>query len=625
MSNQPLRTTAFALCAATLLAFSFAACSESGPDPTEEETGVVQVSAALTQSDITSVTYEITGADIDPPLTGDLTVANSEATGTIAGVPSGDNRVITVRAFAGATQVCEGTATFSVTKGQTTNVNVLFECDDLVGSINVAATFNTAFGADAAFAQVVAADAGFDVTVPLSIAGDTVRGMVMEVPAGTGRVVTVSTSLAGATQCTGAMMVDVVAGQSADATGIVLSCGEDAGAVAVSGTFNFKPRIHAVFASNTAPNDGQSVDLSAVATDPDGDSLSYTWSSDVGGSFGDTSLAQTTWDSAGLAGQTATLQISVTDGITTAVTGQVVVTVGTAPPPAVLINEVAYDGPGGTDPETVFIELWGPAGADLSGFTLVAINGSTGSIYDTIDLNGQTIPDDGFFVMTHSGANTATAAASDMTDDGVDLQNGDDALQLHHDGSAVDAVAYGADAASHGEGTAAEDVAEGWALTRGSAHADTGNNADDFKPTAFPSPGGNTRAPDWWNLQSPHTISTTAGETSEPVFGQIHIAGVTDAAGAADGVAAQLGWGAATADPGADPASYTWVDATFNVDSGNNDEYQATITQPEAQPFNFLYTYRYSLNGGLDWHYADTTGSDDGYDAAALGTLSVAD
>jgi predicted extracellular nuclease len=58
--------------------------------------------------------------------------------------------------------------------------------------------------------------------------------------------------------------------------------------------------------------------------------------------------------------------------------------------PSVFINEIHYDNTGTDTGEAV--EIAGPAGTDLTGWSLVLYNGSNGSVYDTDSLSG-TIPD----------------------------------------------------------------------------------------------------------------------------------------------------------------------------------------------------------------------------------------
>ena len=53
---------------------------------------------------------------------------------------------------------------------------------------------------------------------------------------------------------------------------------------------------------------------------------------------------------------------------------------------SVFINEIHYDNSGTDTGE--FVEIAGPAGTDLTGFSLVLYNGATGAPYNTISLSG---------------------------------------------------------------------------------------------------------------------------------------------------------------------------------------------------------------------------------------------
>ncbi len=111
----------------------------------------------------------------------------------------------------------------------------------------------------------------------------------------------------------------------------------------------------------------------------------------------------------------------------------------------------------------------------------------------------------------------------------------------------------------------------------------------------------------WANLQSQdnitHVISVTT--PTEPVFGQVWIDGATNQPGATPTLMAQLGFGPAGSNPAGNPA-WTWVDAQFNTDSGNNDEFVASMLPDTTGDFD--YVYRYSTTGGRDWLYADRDG-----------------
>jgi hypothetical protein len=90
----------------------------------------------------------------------------------------------------------------------------------------------------------------------------------------------------------------------------------------------------------------------------------------------------------------------------------------------IFINEVYYDTPG---PDSgCFIEVFGPDGVNLDGFSLVGINGNNGAEYAIIDLSGYIMPGDGFFVV----ADYATVPNADLVNVDANLQNGPDNLEL---------------------------------------------------------------------------------------------------------------------------------------------------------------------------------------------------
>ncbi|MEM7212484.1 MAG: ExeM/NucH family extracellular endonuclease [Pseudomonadota bacterium] len=92
--------------------------------------------------------------------------------------------------------------------------------------------------------------------------------------------------------------------------------------------------------------------------------------------------------------------------------------------PDIFINEVDADQ---TDTDAAeFIELFGDPGASLDGLSLVLYNGSDDASYDAIDLDGQVLDENGFFVVGSS--NVANVDLVEFTTNG--LQNGADAVAL---------------------------------------------------------------------------------------------------------------------------------------------------------------------------------------------------
>lgn len=138
-----------------------------------------------------------------------------------------------------------------------------------------------------------------------------------------------------------------------------------------------------------------------------------------------------------------------------------------------VINELYYDSPS-TDAGT-FIELRGPAGKALSGYTLAAFD-TAGTQYRTITLSG-TIPASGYFVV----AQDTTVPSRTLVNAGADLNNGSGSLRLLKSTTIIDAVAYGSPTSSRGEGTSAPTTGAGSALARVPDGSDTNANSVDFK------------------------------------------------------------------------------------------------------------------------------------------------
>jgi hypothetical protein len=129
---------------------------------------------------------------------------------------------------------------------------------------------------------------------------------------------------------------------------------------------------------------------------------------------------------------------------------------------------------------------------------------------------------------------------------------------------------------------------------------------------------------DFCNLQFPASTTVSAGTPTPMIFGRIFEAGVTESAGPHPSVRAELGLGPTTADPRTDQG-WVWSPASYNVQVGNEDEYQLMLIGPV--PGTFSYTFRFSFDDGITWTYCDLdgAGSNPGlvFDPTQLGTLTV--
>lgn len=167
-----------------------------------------------------------------------------------------------------------------------------------------------------------------------------------------------------------------------------------------------------------------------------------------------------------------------------------------------IISELMF-APETDQPE--WVELAGPAGTDLTGFRIGAVNGNDGSNLFNIGLTGS-IGTDGRFLIS-----SAEMDGADQVDAELIMQNGpDNVVFMDCDGQTVDAVGYGefdAETVFVGEGTPATDTGRGESLARCPGAADTNDNAADFHVSVEPTPKADNS-----NFEDPFTcINCVAG------------------------------------------------------------------------------------------------------------------
>ncbi|MGM0595498.1 MAG: hypothetical protein ACQES9_00510, partial [Myxococcota bacterium] len=132
---------------------------------------------------------------------------------------------------------------------------------------------------------------------------------------------------------------------------------------------------------------------------------------------------------------------------------------------------------------------------------------------------------------------------------------------------------------------------------------------------------------DWCIFQYPESTTMTTDATSEMLYGRVYAMGITEGAGQGTGITAEIGYGNSGSNPQSHP-SWTFVPAEYNVSvdglvAGDlaNDEYSGTITVLNTGTYSMV--YRFSRDGGNNWTYCDTTGSDDGFDQADMASITV--
>lgn len=114
----------------------------------------------------------------------------------------------------------------------------------------------------------------------------------------------------------------------------------------------------------------------------------------------------------------------------------------------------------------------------------------------------------------------------------------------------------------------------------------------------------------WANLQSPTADIAVAEGTSVDYYGQVFSDGVTNSAGEGTLIDAWVGYSTSNSDPSL--GGWTWVNATYNLDVGNNDEYKGTLSGLTPGTYYVAYRYRVGASGpfiygGKNGFWSDTT------------------
>jgi predicted extracellular nuclease len=284
-----------------------------------------------------------------------------------------------------------------------------------------------------------------------------------------------------------------------------------------------------------------------------------------------------------------------------------------------------------------FIELHnrGTVAVDLTGWS-VQYASSTGSSWTVTALTGTTLQPGAFYLIQEgagsgSQPNLPTPDASGTiamsgTGGKVALVNTTTALSgtCPTGAQIVDLVGFGSSAnCFEGSGPTPAPSNTLGVLRSLAGCTDTADNATDFlaqpvnprntasaEQSCSPAQNesGNALEADYCTTQFPLSFNVTAG-SSQSAFGQIYETGVTETAGANGSVLAQFGYGPPSVNPQYE-YGWKWLSTTYNVQSGNNDEYQATFNAPVAG--SYLYGFRFSLDGGASWTYCDNNQGDSG-------------
>ena len=115
--------------------------------------------------------------------------------------------------------------------------------------------------------------------------------------------------------------------------------------------------------------------------------------------------------------------------------------------------------------------------------------------------------------------------------------------------------------------------------------------------------------PDWANFQWPGGGEGLLGQDFW-VYAQVYEPGVTDASGQGSGMHAQFGISPSNTNPSGD--GWTWHDAVYNEDNGNNDEYWLNLKNVITETGVYYVASRFSLDGS-NWVYGGYNASGGGF------------
>ena len=170
-------------------------------------------------------------------------------------------------------------------------------------------------------------------------------------------------------------------------------------------------------------------------------------------------------------------------------------------------------------------------------------------------------------------------------------------------------------AALDGDAATLNDAASAWCF---SDQTELGGTAGDDYGT--PGVLNDPCEVNWCNVQWPAATTVEQYLFTEYVYSRVWEDGLTDLVTPAQGpfILSQFGYGTVGSTP---DASWDWVTATYNLSDANDDEYMGRVRPYDVGVYD--YAYRYSLDGGLSWKLCDLDNSDNGYQIAQAGELTV--
>jgi hypothetical protein len=344
-----LRTT---LAAALLFALSSTGCTDDPAQSGPERGGVEVKVYAINAADVYSVTVTITGDGIADPIVVPLSKVGDQWVANLSGIPAGMNRTFTLSARdASGTEIYSGVATgVTITADQTASVSIGGQETNPPPPISNAAPVIDAVIASSA--MVVAGG-----TVSLSVNAhdpdqiDTLSYLWTS-PSGVFDSATASSTNWTAPGADGTYQITVQVEDNHQAkttmsVAITVHTESDAGTTAtITVSLNNWPVVSEVTSAKGRIDVGDTTTLDCMATDADGDALTYTWTADSGcaGTFDAANVKSPTFTLGATLPASGACQFSVTvaDGHGGTGTGSLTITASSPPPVNVAPQIVSF-------------------------------------------------------------------------------------------------------------------------------------------------------------------------------------------------------------------------------------------------------------------------------------------
>jgi len=268
---------------------------------------------ALSENDVSRVTVTVSGSGISPAISRNLFKTSGQWSGTLGGIPVGSDRTFLAQAYDSSnTLLYEGQVTgVTISQGSTAAVFILLQQKTAPNAFRnnaprvsslVASSLQVEPGQSTTL-SVTATDADGDTlsyawtTTAGTLANATTASPTWTAPTTEGpHTVNVSVTDGKGGQAGFSLVINVVAGR---------------GRATVTTSFNTWPVVSQVSVTKgqLLPNDSTGLDVTAV--DPDGDTLTYAWSDDCGGSFSSTTAKSPTWKAPATQPPSGTCTVSV--------------------------------------------------------------------------------------------------------------------------------------------------------------------------------------------------------------------------------------------------------------------------------------------------------------------------